>query len=279
MDLVKTPLAFTDVPRNVQPDDVTKRPHSSEQASPERFTPVNQLAVVPTQDFFCTPNPSGLSRTTPYVEAQSGGRSRSHSTPSDGSGPLLVQQPQLLVRGSQRSHVGRRSSGAHTSSSLINACVTTPSIFSLNDCSSCWLQTNLIRIAITISVPIRGCASGAPPSTSRDPRTRSVSEAARALERRNREIGGTGQRNEAHQNGISSLQHNPSGSSTLPCFRPPVFLLRARLLLLTSLAIPRGLVLRRDPVAASGWQPQFQQRSHAVVLYPACIIGQRLDLQ
>ncbi|KAH6905186.1 hypothetical protein BKA70DRAFT_1505210 [Coprinopsis sp. MPI-PUGE-AT-0042] len=63
MDLVKTPLAITDVLCNIQPDEVTKRPQSSEWASPD-----------------------GLSRTAPYVEAQRGGCSRSHSIPSDGSG-------------------------------------------------------------------------------------------------------------------------------------------------------------------------------------------------
>ncbi|KAH6907810.1 hypothetical protein BKA70DRAFT_1427643 [Coprinopsis sp. MPI-PUGE-AT-0042] len=61
MDLVKTPLAITDVPRNVQPDEVMKHLQSSERARPERFTPVNHPAVVPTQDFFRIPNPSSLS--------------------------------------------------------------------------------------------------------------------------------------------------------------------------------------------------------------------------
>ncbi|KAH6874848.1 hypothetical protein BKA70DRAFT_1239218, partial [Coprinopsis sp. MPI-PUGE-AT-0042] len=52
MDLVKTPLTITDVPHDVQPDEVTKHPQNSEQASPEQFTLINQPAAVPTQDFF-----------------------------------------------------------------------------------------------------------------------------------------------------------------------------------------------------------------------------------
>ncbi|KAH6871930.1 hypothetical protein BKA70DRAFT_1450518 [Coprinopsis sp. MPI-PUGE-AT-0042] len=100
--------------------------------NPERFTHVNQPAVIPTQDFFRDPNPSELSRTAPYLEAQCGGRSRSHSilpiclTYSSNSLNFMFEAPSAAI-----SIVARTLPGAHPSSSSTNAFVTPSSMPSI----------------------------------------------------------------------------------------------------------------------------------------------------